>query len=83
MDQEQKHCIFIALYIYHNKLNPNLICLFQSNTLSNSSTTSSLLSFEDLNTIHLARWLVIDYEKLDEMPKLVYSANFDNSSTSL
>jgi hypothetical protein len=37
------------------------------------------VSFEDLNTIHFARWLVIDYEKSDEMPKLVYSANFDNS----
>ncbi len=40
-------------------------------------------SFENIGTIHYARWLVIDYDiekgvsKMGDMPKLVFSSNFD------
>ena len=40
-------------------------------------------SVDDIGTIHYARWVVIDYEiekgqsAMGDMPKLVYSSNFD------
>ena len=39
--------------------------------------------FENLNTIHFARWLVIDAENPLQTPKLVYFSDFDGSKENL
>ena len=49
----------------------------------NKNIDNEIKSVDDIGTIHYARWVVIDYEiekgksALGDMPKLVYSSNFD------
>lgn len=49
----------------------------------NKNIDKDIKSVDDIDTIHYARWVVIDYEiekgksALGDMPKLVYSSNFD------